>query len=989
MKTAAQLLAGPKLLGGDGWTVPPVTRPLLLLSYLAFQEDWVSRDEILAVFWPDMRETKARQSLRALLYSCKKEVYADALEVEPGRVRWAVNTDVHAFQEAVSNGDWQGAVNLYEGTFLERVQGDASPAFEVWLEQTRDALHSSWRDAALQFASRLDEHGRASDAAELLQNVLAYDFLDEDVVQACMRAQARAGHKGRALSTFETFHQRLAEELEMKPLEATVNLAEAVRKSELSVQPQATTQTAPLTTSSTTPQPLTPFVGRTLELLELRTLLAQAQIRLITLLGPGGIGKSRLSLQLLDAHRKDFEDGAAFVALAGLSSAADIPSALASALNLDLSGERSVADEVCAYLQAKTMLVVLDNFEHVLEGVAFVAQLLTAAPSCTFICTSRVLLGLPNEIVYDLAGLSVPVSAQESDIEAYDAAQLFIRSARRVRSDFSISKSDHTNLFKLCQLLDGMPLALELAASWVRLFGLADLVNALEQDADLLEATGHEVSERHQSLRKVFEQSWQLLNGEEQRVLSALSVFYGSFDRAAANAVAQASAKTLLSLINKSLLRSTPAGRFSVLLVLRQYAAEKLADATYQERHGIHYLEIVNGAGEALKGPAPTEALALLERDLENIRAAWQWAYQMERFGLCEQVLEPLRLFFTSKALMQEGINFFNSALERLGTKTEQRFGAQLHFELAYFYRRLDQFGAAREHAEAALSLAQGLENMDSLSVNALCELSITHCWTGDFEASTGYAERALALSETLQNTDLTMTCKSRLALAKRYQGAFDEALQLYNEVLSYERQLARPVTLLRALSDMGRLLVDMKQPRKARVLFNEGLELATRHDLPYELGFMWEGLSQCSYLLGEFEQARRQAETALRCSDAVHDQMGTAIQSADLAKILLKQNRAESAKTYLKRALRIAWNKGELPEVLKHFVTWAELVKAQDPGRAATLLNWVVEHPSAQAVSKQQALDALTSLNVSPAEPPADSLSSTVNSLLRTPLQP
>lgn len=989
MQQRLQCFDGPSLFAQESWTAPPITRPLLLFCYLATQEDWVSREELLALFWPEASEATARQNLRALLYSCKKETYGLALEVEQTRVRCIAETDVFIFREAVSHGKWRAAVESYRGTFLERFRGDDSAAFEAWLEGTRDELHVAWRDAALHVAADLSGQTRYSEAARLLQKVLNYDFLAEDVVQACIRAQALAGWQAQALATFETFRRHLAREIDMKPLETTLELADEVRRGKFIRQsPAPDVQAgASLVIPPTLPQPLTPFVGRTLELLELANLLADPRTRLITLLGPGGMGKSRLSLRVLEDHSARFGDGVAFVPLATLRSAADIPYATASALKLDLSGKGSVEQEIFEHLSDKYMLIVLDNFEHVLDGLPFVERLLGAAPRCIFVCTSRVLLGLPNEMVYDLSGLTLPASDHDNDLEAYDAAQLFVRSARRVRSDFSLQKRDYPALFELCKHLDGMPLALELAANWVRLFSLDDLAREVVCNTDLLEATGVQVSERHRSLRSLFEQSWQLLHPESQRVLTALSVFQGSFDRNAASAVTGASAKTLLSLVNASFLRVSPAGRFSMLLVIRQYVAEKLAELgdICSERHGVYYLEQLVAKADELSGPAPGPVLAQLEQDLENLRAAWRWACASGRVELCSSALRPLRLFLTARARLQEGVAFLEYALKLPQTAPDSSFVAGVQVELAYFSRRLDLQDKAQLHAQKALSIAQALGGAESLEIESLCELAIIGCWTGKFGDSARKAEQALDLAEKERNLGLAVKCKSRLALAWRYLGRFDDARQLYEVVLDFERRQGRQIDMLRTLSDLGRLYVDMNEPHRAKALFSEGLELAERHDMPYELGFMWEGLSQCSLLLGDFPLARQQAETALRCTEAVGDSMGVAVQCADLARILLALGELEPAEYYLRRALDIAWDRQETPEVMRLLVIWAALlIKLQDLDCAVQLLLSVAEHPGAQAVHKQEAQAWLRRLDAGGVTHSSDTLASLVNKLLK-----
>jgi tetratricopeptide (TPR) repeat protein len=378
--------------------------------------------------------------------------------------------------------------------------------------------------------------------------------------------------------------------------------------------------------------------------------------------------------------------------------------------------------------------------------------------------------------------------------------------------------------------------------------------------------------------------------------------------------------------------------------------------------------------------------LAHLEHDLENLRAAWRWACAAERFELCASALGPLRFFFTARARLQEGVTLLEYALGLPQTAPDSRFTAQIEAELAYFSRRLDLLDTARRHAQTALSIARALGGAAHLEIDSLCELAIIGCWLGDFGDSARHAEQALDLAEKVRDPELVIKSKSRLALAWRYLGRFHDARELYEVVLDSERRQGRHIDMLRTLSDLGRLYVDMNEPFRAKALFSEGLELAERHDMPYELGFMWEGLSQCSLLLGDYQLASQQAETALRCTEAVGDSMGVAVQCAELARSLLALGELELAEHSLKRALDIAWDRQEMPEVMRLLVIWAALfIKREDWDRAAPLLVAVAEHPGAQAVHKREAQAWLHRSDAEGVPRSSNALASLVNQLLHS----
>ncbi|MBK9713118.1 MAG: alpha/beta fold hydrolase [Kouleothrix sp.] len=386
------------------------------------------------------------------------------------------------------------------------------------------------------------------------------------------------------------------------------------------------------------PAQATSFVGRERELADLARRLRDPDCRLLTLCGPGGMGKTRLALAAAGAQLRGdspFVDGVFFVELAPLSAAAEIVLAIATAIGFAFYTEQPPLQQLNDYLRQKRMLIVLDNFEHLLgsESARLSVGLLEAAPGVKLLATSRVMLNIQGEHAILLEGLPAPDSqpdAGDSAESADDAVRLFVERARRVRPDFVLSPANQASVFRICRLVQGMPLGIELAAAWLGVLSPAEIAAEIEQSIDFLEAEWRDAPERHQSLRAVFDASWQLLTEQQRAALGALTVFQGSFTRDAAEAVADVPPKMLRALTHASWLQRDDDGRFKIHELLRQYAGEKIqADPAAWERcrqrHGAYFAEWLARHEQHLKGPRPEEACAAIMREVDNLRAAWHW----------------------------------------------------------------------------------------------------------------------------------------------------------------------------------------------------------------------------------------------------------------------------------------------------------------------------------------------------------------------------
>ncbi len=423
----------------------------------------------------------------------------------------------------------------------------------------------------------------------------------------------------------------------------------------------------------------TPFLGRSREIEELGVLLNDPACRLLTLVGPGGIGKTRLAVEVASHKRDVFPDGLFFVALAPLNRADDLLTAIAEATPFRFQqDQRSPREQFFAYLHekhAQRVLLVLDNFEHLLDGVDLVSDILAATTSLKILVTSREALNLQEEWVRQIAGLAYPHQVNGRAIADYSAVQLFLDRARRIRGDFDLAE-DRRSVVEICRLVEGMPLAIELAVGWLKTLRPADIAQELQHNLDMLATRSRNLPERHRTLRSVFSQSWQLMDEGERAVFQKLSVFRGGFTREAAHVVAGASLQTLARLIDQSLVRLNAAGRYEVHELLRQYGAEQLVVSeqteTVQRAYIDYYLGLLHRLEREIKAQQQLVALDTIATDFENVRHAWQLAVQQRRFVALNLAVESLHWFADMRGRYHEVVHLLGSAVESFPPTSDQ-----------------------------------------------------------------------------------------------------------------------------------------------------------------------------------------------------------------------------------------------------------------------------------------------------------------------------
>ncbi|MFN8491578.1 MAG: BTAD domain-containing putative transcriptional regulator [Caldilineaceae bacterium] len=701
-----------------------------LLVYLALEPQEHQRSRLTQIFWSGYSEESARNNLRQTLHLLRQFLAGEestpwllvtrqTVQINPAA---SINSDVTTFTgllAAVAShshaevatcpaclAQLRQAVDLYHGDFLTGFSAIDSVGFEEWRRLTEEQLHLQMLNSLAQLAHAAERAADLDGALQTAQRQLTLEPWLETAHRQIMRLLAQRGQRAAALAQYNRCRQVLAEELGVEPDAETTALYEQIQRGAFDKETRrqrdketgrqgdretsdretsdretsdkvnqehlVTPSPPPLVTpppSHNLPAALTPFVGGVQTVAELCTRLQTQEARLLTLLGPGGVGKTRLALAvgqaLVDA--RVYRDGVFFVALASLADPAMVAATIATALELNLPGDDADV-RLRQTLRAKQMLLILDNFEQLLPtvataspsraAVALVSELLQAAPGVQILATSRERLNLHGESLYSVESMSFAPQATLAQALTAPAVQLFVQSARRVQPHFTVHETNLSALLRICALVQGMPLGLEMAAAWVDQLALAEIAHEIEQSVDFLALEGHDVPARQQSLRAVFAWSWRLLSPAEQQAWRQLSIFRGGFTRHAAEKVTGLSLRVLTSLVYKSLLRYRD-GYYDLHELLRQLAEEQLQAvaeeyAAVATRHSDYYLAFVAAQEQRIAGAELRQAADTIQPEINNIRQAWRWAATQTNIDALGAAAYALWQFYEMRGLRAE-----------------------------------------------------------------------------------------------------------------------------------------------------------------------------------------------------------------------------------------------------------------------------------------------------------------------------------------------
>ena len=596
------LLGGLQIaLGGAPLTDFISTKVPALLSYLTVTAQPHSRLGLASLLWGNAPEANARKSLSMALSNLRR-LAAPYLDITRQTISFNREPpywlDVaHFCQKASEALDQQemvptedliasltAAAELYSGDFLGGVFVRDAPAFEEWALGQREWL----RQLALQVFHTLSTlhaaQGEHAAAIEYTGRLLAIEPWQEESHRQLMQLLALSGQRSAALTQYETCCHLLANELGIEPEEETTALYEAIKAGQL------TRPKPKLATMHNLPPQTTPLIGREEGLRQIVNRLEDPNYRLVSLIGQGGVGKTRLAIAAAEQVIDRFPHGVWFVPIADQADPRKPESrskvrertmglTVADSLKLDSPGKSDRIAQLVEYMLPRQMLLVLDGLELLLEeGIGFVQEVLTQAPNITLLTTSRERLNLQAEYAMRIDGLSLPDNDSDPSAAASDSVQLFVERADRTPGGFVLDPANLPGVVEVCRLVDGLPLGIELAAAWAVGLSPAEIANRIQQNLDFLTTSMKDIPARHSSMRAVLESSWVLLTDEEQETLAQLSVFHKRFDEKAAQAVSHSTHSQLTALLDKCLLSRSVHGRFGMNVLMRVFAAEKLEE---------------------------------------------------------------------------------------------------------------------------------------------------------------------------------------------------------------------------------------------------------------------------------------------------------------------------------------------------------------------------------------------------------------------------
>lgn len=888
-----QLFGNPQIVLNGKPIKVDTKKAIALIAYLAAERGIVSRETLATLFWGESDDKHARSSLRRTLSSARKSLDKSWLVVDGENISIkqadGLFIDIIAFEKHVEQasihheaddglcldcvGILQNAVDLYQDDFMVGFTLKDSPAFDEWQRLESERLRYELENILDQLLQWHIEHEKYDQGIKLAQRWNQLNPFEDKIVCQLMQLYVYSNQRNAALKAYQDFEARLLTELDLPPLEETQALYEKIQQNQVTI-PLLPLKSMPVVPISNLPAQTKPFVGREAEQAHLSNLLKDASCHLLTLVGLGGMGKTRLAIETARQHVGNFRNGVHYVVLHSETSEAQLIASIASVLKYYFYNGTPAKDQILDYLRDKEVLLLIDNFEYFADNYDFINEIIYGAPKVKLMIVTQRQLELEEEWLFQLKGLPFPNVVPE-DVVAYSSVELFVTCVKRLFWDYAVDRHLR-EIATLCALFEGMPLAIELAACQLGDHSCDELIAEVSSSLDSLQSVYKNTAERHRSLRAIFDYSWRQLDDKQQSLLLSLIVFQGGFTVETLTEITGASVEIFESLTRQALINEIDEGRFDIPNVLRTFLAEKEFPNKkhIEQAHSAYFADFICVLD--LERTHGLDALNRLERELGNVRAGWDLAVRRQDLDLVIIYIDNLFLYYEIRGRYEEGKVCF-----------EESIGV---------------FRALKSMQEVAVGLLG----------KALARLG-AFCWhLGEIDAAIPYYEEALALQErvndsqemawTLNNMGIVALSRSQQELAEDY---LTQSLEMAKSI-QHELQMAR------SLANLG--ILD-----KSRQRFDEALEKLMECQRIYEeqdhqrlIASTYTNLGNVFLGIDDLEKAETYYQLGYDQKKAIGDQWGVACVLLNWGRVALFKDMVSDAEKILWECLAICQNLGK-----------------------------------------------------------------------------
>ena len=962
-------------------------KALALLVYLVLNPEKQSREVLSALLWPDYEQEKAFAYLRRTLWELHSLLGEGWLDANREQISFMPKAnafiDVSEFQTHLAAlqhhnhptsmvfcqeclAHLRKATLLYRGDFLAGFSLRDSPVFEDWQFFQAEELRQEYSSILQRLSTLLYEQGSFTDGVMFAQRWLALDNLNEEAHRLVMKLYNRSGQRHLALRQYQECQKILQEELGVAPEAATLDLYESISSGEvlqehdipydqfgnLKEKPSGadlidnlldkTFLSKKATPTIHLPAPETVFIGREQELNHISTLLSDPGCWLLTLLGPGGIGKTRLAIEAGRINSAEFPEGVIFIPLSMVELERSIAPTIASATGLIFRQEGpSPEEQLLDFLSSKRLLLIMDAFEQLVPWAEFLNRIHSFAPGIKLLVTSRHRLLLRGEWVMEVKGLNYPQRPSEvaslassEALRTYSALELFQQTARHSRVAYQATPEELSSTIRIAQMLEGLPLGLELAATWTSTLSCQEIAAEISRSMDILESSQVNLSDRQYSMRAVFDHSWKLLSSREQMVLPRLSVFRGSYSRQAAEQVAGITLRDLSGLVDKSLLRRTVSGRFDLHDLLRQYNAEILEQRSTDSlethhRHCTFYTARLLEWNEHLRGINQGRVLRDMEMDWENCQAAWDWAIYHRQLELLEQAVDGLGMFLIRRALLDEGWEAYQKLNVALQDKTMIgeslqliRLSAQSLIWQAVFCLNLERGAEAHQLLQKAQQVLDHSQFDSESLVNQRIFWFVILAWSTNLqhnpEASVNYYQQAFELS---RNANVKPPVFFMFHWRFLMSGSVSKELYIAIEKdFEAVKQAGNPFELGCVLFVLGIAeLFHTFRIEKAEPLLKESIQKFQLVDDRSTQDMILKILSYLLLVQGKFEECLSVKQRELLVVKDIGDPLQIGIVTAEIGEVLYHQGKYTEAEAEIHTGMELLKDQSEGEYIFRH----------------------------------------------------------------------